>query len=431
MSQQKSLQRELNRWIVLTALIFVLIGGLIAGGVAFYQARELQDNTLLEIASLIHAGKVNESKMLHHDIRKDTIIINDLGGEQHTPVIPSNTPDGLHTMELNDSTWRVLVITLPDTQRRFSVAQQTKLRDKIAMAGSLNVFLPIALLIVIMLIIINLIIRRQFRSLSCLTEELDQQDGMNLQHLPSKDIPVEVAPFVDSINALLSRVNQAIIKQQRFIADAAHELRTPITALSLQVENLDKATTPRTYDKRQDQLKQGLKRLRNLVSQLLDLARLQSESEIALEPVSLNKIVQESIEDLFPLAEKSNIDLGVIKQDENIIVEDLQGRLKQLIYNAISNAIHYTPEGGKIDISLYIKNRIATFLVDDTGIGIPEKEIKLVKQPFYRIQESSQPGTGLGLAISHEIAQKLDGKITLSNRKEGGLRFIYTQKVKT
>lgn len=430
MRKQKSLQRELNRWIVITALIFVLLGGLIAGGVAFYQARELQDHTLLEIARLIKAGKVNESKAIHHDIKKDTVIINELGEKQHVPIIPVTTADGFHTMELDDSTWRVFVTTQPGSKRRFSVAQQTKLRDKIAMASSLSVFLPIALLIIIMLLIIRQIIQRQFRSLSKLTKDLDQQDGMSLQHLPNKDIPIEVAPFVDSINGLLSRVNQAIKKQQRFIADAAHELRTPITALSLQVENLDKASTADAYKKRHNQLKLGLDRLRSLVVQLLDLARLQSEDEVSLETVSLNQIVQESIENLYPLAEKANIDLGVIKQEENIVVEDLQGRLHQLISNAISNAIHYTPQHGKIDISLYSEDGMATFVVEDTGIGIPEEELKLVKQPFYRVLESSQPGTGLGLAISHEIAQKLGGKIQLSNIKQGGLRFTYIQRLK-
>ena len=241
MMRQRSLKRELNQWIIVTALVFVLLAGAIAGFVSFKQARELQDRTLHEIATLIRAGKVNESRVIHHDIKTDTVIINELGKKQHVPIVPEETPDGLHTMELDGSTWRVLIITQPASKRRFSVAQQTRLRDDIAMSSSLSVLLPILLLVAAMIIVIQLIINRQFKSLSRLVSRIDKQDGMNIQSIPKDKIFIEVLPFVESINALLERVARSMRKQQRFIADAAHELRTPVTALSLQVENLKKA----------------------------------------------------------------------------------------------------------------------------------------------------------------------------------------------
>ena len=175
------------------------------------------------------------------------------------------------------------------------------------------------------------------------------------------------------------------------------------------------------------QLHKGLERLRRLVSQLLDLARLQNENKHIVEKVFFNQIVEDAIADLYPMAEASEIDLGMLKHSEKIYVNDQQGRISQLVYNAIDNAINYTPPGGKVDVSVYLEKDKAVFLVEDTGIGIPESELQQVTQAFYRVNQSNQPGNGLGLAISHEIAQLLGGRIQLENRKNGGLIFLYTQ----
>jgi signal transduction histidine kinase len=428
MIKQKSLKRELNRWIIITALFFVLLGTGISGMVAYNQARELQDNTLLEIASLIKAGKLNESTMIHHDIAKDTIIINELGPKQHVPIMPLNSNDGFHTMLLNDQRWRMLVISRSKTNRRYSISQQTKIRDEIALKNSLAVLIPLLLLIGIMLIIIHFVINRQFKQLSNLATIIDQQDSMNPQVLTHEEVPIEITPFINSINGLLIRIRSTLNKQQRFIADAAHELRTPITALSLQVENISPSSDKNTQETHQ-QLQQGVRRIGTLVSQLLDLARLQNNNQNEKQEVSFNNIIKDSISSLYPLAEQKKIDLGVIKQEQDILTMDIQGKLHQLVFNAIDNAINYTPQGGRIDISLYTQNNSVVFLVEDNGIGIPENELEHVTEPFYRVNEAHVTGNGLGLAISNEIAQQLGGEIYIENRKDGGISFKYEQSI--
>ena len=430
MIKQNSLQHGLNYWIILTAFICIFLGGIISGGLAFYHVRELQDQTLIQIATLISQGKLNDSTTLQHDVNEETIILNELGKKQHIPIVPLDTTDGLHSMKLDNENWRVLVVTQPITHRRFSISQQTQLRDNIAINTILSVFLPIALLASLMLFIINRILRQQFRSLGMLTKRMDRQDGINLEKLSEKNIPIEISPFVHSINTLLERIEKTINKQQRFIADAAHELRTPLTALSLQVENLSKAKASSQREENLNQLQKGLKRLSRLVTQLLDLARLQSEDKYIVQNVSFNQIVQDAIADLHSIAEESDIDLGMVRHDENIRVNDQQGRLSQLVHNAIDNAIHYSPPGGKVDVSLYLERNKACFLVEDYGVGIPEVELEQVMQPFYKVNESSKQGNGLGLAISHEIAQLLGGQIHLENRRSGGLCFRYTQAAK-
>ncbi|MGK0272273.1 MAG: two-component system OmpR family sensor kinase [Cocleimonas sp.] len=430
MIKQYSLQRDLNKWVLLTALAFILIGAVISGVLAFSHVRQLQDQTLIQISTLVTSGVLNDSSSeKHHELETETVIVNELGKKQHEPIVPMGISDGLHSIELDGKNWRILVITEEVTHRRFSVAQQTKHRDHVAINTVLSVFFPIALSTVMMLFIIKRIIGRQFRTLSTMAKVMDRQDGTNLEKLSINTLPIEISPFVQSINSLLARIEITIKKQQRFIADAAHELRTPLTALSLQVENLSEEKHSNDNQENLTQLKKGLKRLSKLVAQLLDLARLQNEDKHTLEKVSLNKLIEDAIADLHPLAEESDIDLGIKRHSENISVNDQQGRLSQLVYNAIDNAIHYTPKEGKVDISVYLENDKAIFLVEDTGIGIPEVELDQVIQPFYRVNESNLPGNGLGLAISHEIAQLLGGEIRLENRTNGGLRFKYTQKI--
>lgn len=431
MKTRRSLQRDLILWIALTALVFALIAGLAVSGITFHEAREHQDEMLQEIAHLVNTGQLNENTPQRADDGDDdeAILIRrlDVVSPQASPRLPGNLSNGLQTITLDGEQWRVLAIN-PASGRRYAIAQRTEHRDETALASSLSVFLPIFLLVLVMLLIIHFIIRNRLSPLKSLAASLDRQDVTELQPLPETAVPEEIAPFVSSINVLLERIQQAMQKQYRFIADAAHELRTPVTALSLLAENTEKAKSETDRMERQKLLRQGLDRLRTLVNQLLDLARLQSDHVSSSVAVSLNQVVQDAIADLYPLAEAGQVDLGMTRQDA-ITVLDQEGRLGQLARNAIENAIRYTPAGGKVDISLFTEAGKAIFCVEDTGLGIPESEMEQVMEPFYRIQGNPQPGNGLGLAISQEIALRLGGCITLSNRPQGGFSFRYAQRV--
>jgi two-component system OmpR family sensor kinase len=167
--------------------------------------------------------------------------------------------------------------------------------------------------------------------------------------------------------------------------------------------------------------------LNGLVNQLLKLARLRNVSVDKLAPTSADDILKQTVASLYPLAENKNIDLGVTESSA-IQLNDFNGGLSQLFENAIANAIYYTPEGGQVDVSLTVNNGYATFQVTDTGPGIDPTQLENVFTPFYRITGNNDSGSGLGLAICNEIAQQLNGKISLANRKEGGLNFSYIQK---
>lgn len=430
MKTQTSLQSSLSRWIIATSLGFVLIAGGIAGGMAFIQSQEYQDNTLEEIAHLLEHQQIKRvTHSFHHESEDETIIIQPLQKNSGHQLIPYSVKEGLQTINLNDESWRVFAFTRPNSQVRFAIAQKTEIRDNLARNSAMGVLLPIVTLVVLMLFLVRLIIHRLFLPLTQLTQLIAQQDGTLPKTLPLYHIPSEIIPFINAINSLISRIQQVIGRQKRFIADAAHELRTPITALSLQAENMSRAHSQEDRLIRQQQLHIGLNRLKILVVQLLDLARLQNTPDNNSQTVFFNDVIQEAMAELYPLAEESNIDIGMIKQDK-IYIEGNQGKLLQLVKNAIENAIKYTLSGGKIDISLSLEQGEARFKVEDTGIGIPEDQLEKVLQPFYRIEESQQSGNGLGLAICQEIAQQLGGIITLSNRQYGGLCFTYKQKAR-
>jgi two-component system OmpR family sensor kinase len=435
--KQVSIQHALNRWIILTALIFTGVAGLFSSRIVFLEAAEEQDELLQGLAILVKNGQlVQETYNLTiteteaGEIEEETIIlIQALNKKSPKDILsfPHPIENGFHSLVQAGQEWRILVVTQHKTQHQFAVAQTTELRDELAWVSVLNVFLPILVLIGLMLIIINLIIRYQFQPLHRLANILQHQDVLQLQDLAQKDVPQEVLPLVASLNMLLERIRKTLRKQQRFITDASHELRTPITAFSLLLENLDTASTQPERQLRQQQLKHSLERVTLLVNQLLNLARLQSEQQNPKQRVSFLEIIQNVIADLHPIAESAHIDLGMLRQ-EAIQVMDQDGQLKQLVYNAIDNAIRYTPEQGCVDVSLYREDNDAIFCVADTGVGIPEAEITRVMEPFYRVYGQKSSGSnGLGLAISQEIAQRLDGQIHLKNRPKYGLVFTYRQ----
>lgn len=431
MKVNRSIQQELTRWVLLIASVLMVIGGLVSSIIAFEEAKDLQDSLLHEIAILVREGYVVDNlDRLDNKMSEDVSIliqpVNITASSSNTLSLPTPLADGLQTLTLEGESWRVLVITQASSGKRYIVAQQTEIRNDLALASGLNVFIPLLVLMAVMLLLIKWQITHQFKPLNRLAKQLHQQNAQQPEPLSQINLPTEIVPFVIAINDLLQRIGQNLKKQQRFIADAAHELRTPVTALLLQAENVEKSLNADDRLERQGQLQKGLLRLRLLLNQLLDLARLQSEQQNPKRPASFKDIILLVVTDLHPLAEKAKVDLGVIKL-EDVDVLDQDGILTQLVRNAIDNAIRYTPANGQVDVSLSIMNNQAVLRVEDTGNGIANEDLTQVFQPFYRSQGNTQSGNGLGLAISQEIAQRLGGKIQLHNRPEGGLVFTYSQ----
>ena len=200
-----------------------------------------------------------------------------------------------------------------------------------------------------------------------------------------------------------------------------------MTALSLQIEQLSALNLPLDAQKQVAQVQQGIQRSRNLLEQLLSLARIQNQSPQSMEQFDLQTIFKQAIEDLLPLALEKSQDVGVVTS-ESILIEGNPTHFYLLIKTLLDNAIRYTPNGSQIDLAATKDDTNIQIVIEDDGEGIPEEERQRVLDPFYRILGTQQTGSGLGLAIANEIVQQYGGKLVLkqSQQFDSGLRVEIT-----
>lgn len=421
----ESVQRKLSFTLSLAILVVAAVAGVLSFLSAFDEAHELQDDILRQVAGLVDRQRLSPVPPVTDARLKDSdeewrVIIQRLGGSNPTGLgvddggplpLPATLTDGLHTLEVGGETYRVLVKTTVASER-IAVAQESGFRDEIARDSALRTVTPFLILAPVLLLIVASLVRKLFRPITALAQEIDQRTEHELHSIEESHLPTEVRPFVAAINRLLGRVAQAMDAQRRFVADAAHELRSPLTALLLQSERLAEAEMSDLAHERLTVLRQGIERGRNLLDRLLALARAQTPAESPESPVSIQGIYRRVLEDLMPLAETKHIDIGVEgAQDARVWVSELD--MIAMVKNLVDNAIRYTPEGGRVDLSVSVTEGYAMLHIQDTGPGIPLAERERVFDPFYRPLGSEQLGSGLGLAIVRTIATRIGAEIRL------------------
>lgn len=429
-----SLKRKLSLWIAGVTIVSGLVAGCASFYLAFREAQELQDDQLRQVALLIgRSGRTLNDWAGVPDSVDDTdpdarIIVADLGKTGQNSGIPAISPtltEGFQTFESHGVAWRLFVRTLP-SGNRIATGQMTAVRNETARDSGLRTLFPILLLVPSLALLASWVIRRALAPVMSLSEQLDRRDDGNLLPIPDSGVPSEIKPFVSAINALMQRLEVALAQQRRFIADAAHELRSPLTALLVQAENLEYGSSSPKAKERAQQLKAGLERAAKLLEQLLNLARCQNTATPAQE-FRFDDMVRQVMADYMPLTLSKQIDFGS-KRFEQVSVVGPAEDLKMLVRNAIDNALRYTPDNGTVDVSLYQDNGQMVFMVEDNGPGIPAEEAERVFEPFYRVMGSGETGSGLGLAIVRSIADRLGGTVELRNRTGSqGTRFCYRQ----
>jgi two-component system, OmpR family, sensor kinase len=404
----------------LTAIIVLTgaIGGMFAYRWAFDEAIEIQDSVLIQLASLAQNGSFSGGQPLH-GVEEDTEVwLIELG------MTPRGLPDDRQLFGLRDGLQvatrkgqpiRVLLQTRSDGSR-FAVAQPTAVRDETARDVALRTLLPIAALIPCLMVVTAIVITRSLRPMDRLAGDLDSRRADDMTALPLSGMPSELHPFITSINGLLARMRLLMDHQRRFVADAAHELRTPITALSLQAENLASVALPEVARERVAMLKQGMHRTKHLLEQLLALARHEAiPSGSAEMPVAaLDRVAKEVVADLLPEALDRGIDLGFALV-EALPVRSEPVMLAAIIRNLLDNALRFTPRGGIVDIGVYRQDSAAILQVEDAGPGIAPTDMDRIFEPFFRGRRPVGEGTGLGLSIVKRIVDSLGGGIALEN----------------
>jgi two-component system sensor histidine kinase TctE len=281
------------------------------------------------------------------------------------------------------------------------------------------VTLPLAVLLVWLALV------RGIKPLAQLEKRIRARKPDDMSPLDDTAVPEEVAPLVSSINDLLSRLKVSLTTQRRFLADAAHQLKTPLAGLRMQADLAQRETDAEELKKSLKHIGQASIRATHTVNQLLALARAETTGRsLAKQSVDMVLIASEVMADSVPRALEKKIDLGYdgpAAGEQNTTLEGNPTLLKEMVRNLLDNAIAYTPENGRVTLRLLTDrfSGVLVLLVEDSGPGIPESERELVFQPFYRALGTNVDGSGLGLAIVLEIANQHDATISIEDATEG------------
>lgn len=423
-----SLQFKISFSIAICILGFALMAGIVAFKSAYDEAHELQDDLLRQVSSF------NTQKPLSLDVlnygRHDKIgdaeshiIIQQLGNAPGLLNISASLPDGLQSIKIDGKEYRAILRTL-DGGERIAISQPISFRDEIARDSALRTVMPFLLMLPVLLFIVAYLVQKIFQPIKNLANDIDRRTEQHLHSIEEVNLPTELRPFVVAINRLLGRVSQSMLLQRRFIADAAHEMRSPLTALSLQAERIAQVQMSPEAQERIGVLRQGINRNRDLLEQLLTLAKAQSSKVSPENAVSIQAVFRHVLEELMPIAEAKFLDIGV-EESEDVFTWASELDLFTLLKNLVENAIRYTPDHGRIDLKVCKKDSHAIISVCDTGPGIALQERDRVFEPFYRSLGTNQGGSGLGLAIVRAIAEKLGAQVDLAfsdEKSNSGLR---------
>ena len=310
------------------------------------------------------------------------------------------------------------------------VAETREKRSVLATEIIKGVMLPQFVILPLAVLLVWMALARGIKPLHLLEQRIRRRRPDDLSPLDDKAVPLEVAPLVQSVNDLLTRLNDSIATQKRFLADAAHQLKTPLAGLRMQADLAQREGTSTEDLKRSlQQIGRSSIRATHTVNQLLALARAESGGiHIARQPCNLVQLTMDVVQDCLPRAMDKRIDLGFEGAEAHMPGVWLDGNptlLKELVRNLVDNAINYTPSSAERPGVVTARVLADTFgkvlllQVEDSGPGIPEAERELVFQPFYRALGNEADGSGLGLPIVLEIARQHGATITMEDAHPG------------
>ncbi|MEP6503729.1 MAG: ATP-binding protein [Betaproteobacteria bacterium] len=339
---------------------------------------------------------------------------------------PARAVIGFADIAAGGIVWRTFGVEARD--RVIQVAQPERVRHQRAAQAALRSVVPLLAVAPALALVFGWLVQRSLAPLQRLALEVRARDSGSLQALPEVDLPDEVLPLVQSLNALLDRLGSALAAQRHFVGDAAHELRSPLTALKLQVQVLRRAPDDAARDDAARALTAGVDRATRLVEQLLALARSEAAPVAqAGASVPLAELVRQAMADVGPFAAARDtmLELDVAAGAESLPAFG-EADVGALARNLIDNAVRYSPAGG--NVSVWVGDEpgqpgAALLQVDDDGPGIPPADREMVFDRFVRRDNAAdQTGSGLGLAIVRQVALRQGAQVTLGESPRGGLR---------
>lgn len=334
--------------------------------------------------------------------------------------LPARALLGLADVSAGGQTWRTYSVAT--NQRVIQVAQPRQIRQRLAADAALRSIAPLAVVAPLLALAIWWLAALTLRPLETVAADVRRRDAGTLTALPVAGLPDEVAPLVQALNALLARLDLSLDMQRAFVADAAHELRSPLTALKLQMGLLERAPDAEARRAATAALAQGIDRAARLVEQLLALARHEPGAPpLPAAPLDLAEVARTALADTVPLALARGTAI-TLQADRPVPLQGEATALALLVRNLVDNALRHGPPGSAVEVRVDAGPDGPRLQVDDAGGGIPVADRERVFDRFYRRAPGETEGTGLGLAIVRGIAEQHGARVTLGESPLGGLR---------
>ncbi len=434
MAPPRSLKNQLRLWLLLTMLVVLSVSAAISYTRALHYATQAYDQallrTVLALSDEVIVDEHNQVKIELPEIASHLLSYNEgdhiyiritgpdgklVFGEAHLP-LPTHPVIGNQEVYYNSTykgepirvvTFALPVSTEPDARNiLISMAETTAKRDAMVAEMVEEMLLPQVLMMILAAIVIELGIFFALKPMQDLKDALHERSYRDLSALDTASTPHELQPLVQAMNALLGRVKAGLQQQQQFIADASHQLRTPIAGLQTQAELALRSEPPESVKEPLNFILRSTTRLSHLIQRLLSMARTDAATtQLKFQAVSLTSIIYEECARWIGPATDKGLELEVLIEAQRDHVWGDALMLSEMLNNLLENAILYTPEQGLIQIRLWQTANELLLQVADSGVGIPPEQSARIFERFYRLNPNQGNGCGLGLAIVAEVAE--------------------------
>ncbi|WP_180138947.1 HAMP domain-containing sensor histidine kinase [Acinetobacter sp. YH12043] len=427
-----SLQSRLIQHAMFSSILAGFLAWLLLLGISSYQAIDLHDDLMEEISELL-LGDVNQAKNTQVDeiseqfdiqyalLLNQQVLTTSIDDELINE-IPVAQKNGFHFDYENGHFIRILIAE--DQDLKVKVVQPLSVRFDELWQTTLSFAGILFILWILQWLILRFAIKRQLRPLNKISREIGSKSAQDLTPVQSPDPEItELQPIVRQLNAMLSRLGKSLAAEQRFTADASHELRSPLSAIQMRLQVLK-----RKYQE-DAQLRQALQMIQNdvnrgtqILENLLLLARLDPEhaEQLPKQQVNLKVLVQEVLQALQPFAQEKEIHWNLKLEDA--VIEANAELIFSCIRNLVDNAIRYTPMQGQVEIRTIVEGQNLQLMIENSGEGIQEEVVQRLGERFYRALGTRTQGSGLGLSICQKIMQLHTAKIDYAPSVLGGLK---------
>ncbi|GJJ04351.1 two-component sensor histidine kinase [Duganella rhizosphaerae] len=423
----KSIRARLLAGLMFGTLCFTLVAGLMVYQRADHEADEQSDLRLRQVAWALPPHLGDGVQLPGDDDQDDAVLIQvwDRAGRpayvsEPSQALPRQSLTGFGTITHQGERWRVYNESRSDYFMQ--IAQPFSVRERIAAKMALRIVPPLLVLLPALAALIWIVVGMALRPLEQVAQAVRGRSPGVLQPLETRGMPPELLPIVVALNGLLEKIDSAMAAQRSFIADAAHELRSPLTALKLQLQLAERAGSDEQRNVAFHRLHERLDRSTHLVHQLLTLARHEQHQALPTPvPTDVLALARQVVADHSILAENRGIDLGVAGSGEPLWVPVHPEGLSVMLSNLVDNAVRYTQPGGQVDVTAGMERGLACLRVADNGPGVPEAERGRLFDRFYRPDGNAVWGCGLGLSIVRNVVDGHGAEIELSSNGGVGL----------